>query len=116
MKKRLLSAALALAMVLTLLPMSAFAAYGAATDADNGKTAQYHAKFDSQITDETDSSVVPGWFIHDKDADNKPVYKKISSGVIVGGKYYDQLSKAPGGAGLTSFTAIGSVTDRKSVV
>ena len=60
MKKRLLSAALALAMVLTLLPMSAFA-YDAAASTDNGKTAQYHAKFDSQITDETDPSVVPGW-------------------------------------------------------
>ena len=108
MKKRLLSAALALAMVLTLLPMSAFA-YDAATSTDRGKTAQYHAKFDSQITDETDPSDVPGWFIHDKDADNKPVYKKISSGFIVGGKYYDALTSAPGGAGLTNFTVIGSV-------
>ncbi len=108
MKKRLLSAALALAMVLTLLPMSAFA-YDAAASTDNGKTAQYHAKFDSQITDEAAPSVVPGWFIHDKDANNKPVYKEISSGFIVGGKYYNALTSAPGGAGLTNFTVIGNV-------
>lgn len=106
MKKRLLSAALALAMVLTLLPFSAMPA-SAATIAD-GATASYHAKFDNVITD-NGTNAVPAWYAEVRGADNKVTgYEKITSGFIVGSKYYSTWDQIPTKDTLTSFTAIGS--------
>ncbi len=112
MKKRLLSAALALAMVLTLIPATVVpvAAYDPASSAENGNTASYHAKFDSTITDDTTPGDVPGWFVQVKGTDGKVTgYKKISSGIIVGSTYYDSYANIPG-TKPTSFTVIGSQT------
>lgn len=87
MKKRLLSAALALAMVLTLLPLSAFAA-DEPTEQDakdsgfkDGVPVTYHSRQDSSKVGLT----APGWYYHvTKTADNKTVdkYYKVSTGVV----------------------------------
>lgn len=106
MKKRLLSAALALAMVLTLLPFSAMPASAAAAE---GATASYHAKFDNVITD-NGSNTVPAWYAEKRGPDNKVTgYEKITSGFIVGSKYYPTWNDVPNNTTLTSFTAIGNV-------
>ncbi len=107
MKKRLLSAALALAMVLTLLPFSAMPASAAAAE---GATASYHAKFDNVITD-NGSNTVPAWYAEERGPDNKVTgYEKITNGFIVGSKYYPTWNDVPNNTTLTSFTAIGNVT------
>lgn len=111
MKKRLLSAALALAMVLTMLPLSVFAAStpAAGTVAD-GAAASYQAK--NNANNEYDDA--PGWFAQVKGPDGKVTgYEKITSGFIVNGKYYSTFpSNTAGTAPLsTTFTVVGNAGD-----
>lgn len=85
MKKRLLSAALALAMVLTMLPLTAFAAvtetvdasYTANDNTDAGKYVTYYAKDAIPNVAGNDA----GWYYHD--TTNK-VYQKFSTGLVSG--------------------------------
>lgn len=81
MKKRLLSAALALAMVLTLLPVSAFAANDEATAQANGlksgaTVAYYEANADLGIA-------AAGWYFkYRATGETKDTYFRITDGVI----------------------------------
>ena len=98
MKKRLLSALLALVMVLALLPVSVFAA-------DPATTASYEAR----NSDTKGISDAPGWYEQAKSVvDGKTVttYTKISNGYVVGGKYYTTLPDRVSG----TITTIGNVT------
>ena len=98
MKKRLLSALLALVMVLALLPVSVFAA-------DPAPTASYEAR----NSDTKGISDAPGWYEQAKSVvDGKTVttYTKISNGYVVGGKYYTTLPDRVSG----TITTIGNVT------
>ena len=111
MKKRLLSAALALAMVLTMLPLSVFAASTpAAKTADDGAAASYQAKNNAN----NEYADAPGWFAQLKGSDGKVTgYEKITSGFIVNGKYYSTFpSNTAGTAPLsTTFTVVGNAGD-----
>lgn len=111
MKKRLLSAALALAMVLTMLPLSVFAASTpAAKTADDGAAASYQAKNNAN----NEYTGAPGWFAQLKGSDGKVTgYEKITSGFIVNGKYYSTFpSNTAGTAPLsTTFTVVGNAGD-----
>ncbi len=117
MKKRLLSAALALAMVLTMLPLSVFAAAStpaARTAAGNGsEAASYQAKNNAN----NEYAGAPGWFAQLKDGDGKVTgYEKITKGFIVNGKYYSIFPFNTANAPLsTTFTAVGmaGVADMK---
>ncbi len=111
MKKRLLSAALALAMVLTMLPLSVFAAAStpaARTAAGNGsEAASYQAKNNAN----NEYADAPGWFAQLKDGDGKVTgYEKITSGFVVNGKYYSifPLNTAKTAPLSTTFTAVGT--------
>ena len=75
MKKRLLSAALALAMVLTMLPLSVFAAStpAAGTAAVDGAAASYQAKNNAN----NEYADAPGWFAQLKDGDGKVDRKSV---------------------------------------
>lgn len=108
MKKRLLSAALALAMVLTMLPLSAFAyTYDSPVPAGDGtETVAYleygnanHLYAESGTTG--DSFKGAGWYVTldvpavigtdgkpDPAQPRKTVYYKVDTGLSVGGKYY----------------------------
>lgn len=109
MKKRLLSAALALAMALTLLPVSVMPVSAVATDKD---TAAYYATENTTITG-TDWDG-PGWYAtHVTPASGSTpastTYSKIISGYIVGNIYYSNIvDSSTGKLRSTSFTAIGS--------
>ena len=116
MKKRLLSAALALAMVLTLLPMSVFAADPASSATGDGtETATYVDKANANLgIDGVDIADAPGWFAQVKGTDaeaNKVRYVKITSGFVVNGKYYSvfPMNAANTAPLSTTFTSIGSV-------
>lgn len=96
MKKRLLSAALALAMVLTMLPLTAFATPGA------GATVTYYAagkvRTSSGSTAPDNSA---GWFYDtgNKTADGKGnIYEEVTGGVIcstgTSGKWYSAADDA----------------------
>ena len=110
MKKRLLSAALALAMVLTMLPLSVFAAAStpaARTATGNGsEAASYQAKNNAN----NEYADAPGWFAQLKDDDGKVTgYEKITKGFIVNGKYYSTFPLNTANAPLsTTFTAVGT--------
>ena len=109
MKKRLLSAALALAMVLTMLPLSVFAAStpAAGTAAVDGAAASYQAKNNAN----NEYADAPGWFAQLKDGDGKVTgYEKITSGFVVNGKYYSTfpLNTAKTAPLSTTFTAVGT--------
>ena len=98
MKKRLLSALLALVMVLALLPVSVFAA-------DPAPTASYEAR----NSDTKGISDAPGWYEQRKTTvDGKTVttYTKITSGYVMGGKYYSSQPDRVSG----TITTIGNVT------
>ena len=98
MKKRLLSALLALVMVLALLPVSVFAA-------DPAPTASYEAR----NSDTKGISDAPGWYEQGKTTvDGKTVttYTKITSGYVMGGKYYSSVPDRVSG----TITTIGNVT------
>ena len=110
MKKRLLSAVLALAMVLTLLPVSVFAAYAEA--ANSGKISVTYAEaansgkisvtyYDTATTASgNDEGHGIGWFYKYTDSGdgNKVKYKSVTTGVINStgnsGTWYNTLSAA----------------------
>lgn len=97
MKKRLLSAALALAMVLTLLPVSAFAADYAPTSTtaganQNGLTFTYRSKGD-KFTNNFGVIEFPdnGWYMTSSAGD----YFVARSGVVTdSGVWYESITKA----------------------
>lgn len=100
MKKRLLSAALALAMVLTMLPLTVFAANG-----ENGDTVTYYAKNKVAINQDGELNPNPGWFydsglkvIKDTKETSTKVYHEKTTGVITGtsnsGKWYGSITEA----------------------
>lgn len=92
MKKRLLSAALALAMVLTLLPVSAFAATttgGAQNPSEEGTRVTYVA------LNQSDGRQGGNWYWQDTSDRANPVYHAVTSGFIVGtssGAWYSSES------------------------
>lgn len=111
MKKRLLSAALALAMVLTMLPLTAFAYdYNSPVPAGDGtETVAYleygnanHLYSKQGASDNTFPG--PGWYVtinvpaDNTDSNNKKpaktVYYQVTDGVSVGGKYYTLANAA----------------------
>lgn len=107
MKKRLLSAALALAMVLTMLPLSVFAAN--ASNVDDGTT----------VTMAADGKTLT-WSYKDADGKTQTGTSDKLGGVIVGGirssktgtvsgKYYKSFDETAYKAG-SSFTLLGNVT------
>ncbi|MBD5133546.1 MAG: hypothetical protein HDT38_03585 [Clostridiales bacterium] len=120
MKKRLLSAVLAMAMVLTLLPMSVFAAPAASAAGDGKETATYIAK--NGTYGETVITGAPGWYAQVKGTDdekNKTYYIEITQGFIISGKYYggttlpmkqDKDGNDTTTPLSTTFTSIGNVT------
>lgn len=116
MKKRLLSAALALAMVLTMLPLSVFAAASTPAATGNGsEAASYHAREDNTVKGSEWKG--PGWYAkHDeKDGTGKVTatnYVKITEGFIVSGKYYSKFPTNSSDQPLsTTFTAVGNAGD-----
>lgn len=98
MKKRLLSAALALAMVLTMLPLTAFAANpteGTAQNADSGlvTVSNYTSKVDSTATN---SGHGIGLY-YSKSESGVTTYYKVESGVTTSlnsGKWYKNIDGA----------------------
>ena len=99
MKKRLLSAVLALAMALTLLPMSVFAADADASTPESGKTSvQYIGYKDNTRLDISNQGVGPGWIWQYKAADGKTYWTSSTAlnGLVVGtnasGVWYDSIS------------------------
>ena len=101
MKKRLLSAALALAMVLTLLPVSAFAAPSTTTDSSaEGKTltrATADIKDGSTLLVSKDQ-----WYWQEGSGDTR-VYHIVNSGVVAGNKWYSSINPLYG----SSWTLLG---------
>lgn len=115
MKKRFLSAALALAMVLALLPVTVFAAPPAAVDgsdaAYDGDSATYYATENNTVKgDDWDG---PGWYLRHVDKTQTPnvtTYHKIVKGFLAGSTYHTSaVNAATGKLWSTSLTAIGSV-------
>ena len=114
MKKRLLSAALALAMVLTMLPLTAFAADAAVV---SGKTqVTYYDKNDASKGIPGHDS--PGWYYSYRDG-SVTRYEKLNavSGVInnasgnKSGTYYDmtELYNANGTLKFTNITLLSDI-------
>lgn len=122
MKKRLLSAALALAMVLTLLPMSAFAATADAPTAIDPKkaTVQYVSGEDFSKPKEGGGFVKNAWtWSYKSDTDSKTYWADGSSleGIVTGtnasGTYYDSSSITNATTGFlvsNNFTIVGNAT------
>ena len=122
MKKRLLSAALALAMVLTLLPMSAFAAAADAPTATDPKkaTVQYVSGEDFSKPKEGGGFVKNAWtWSYKSDTDSKTYWADGSSlaGIVTGtnasGTYYataDITNATTGFLVSNSFTIVGKTT------
>lgn len=111
MKKRILSALLALVMVLALLPATVFAA----AVAETGKTSvRYYDKVQPNLLDESGQKIGPGWyyqFQHDLDNGKKETrYAPISNGVVTGtstsGTWYESAEAALA-KGQASFTLLG---------
>lgn len=104
MKKRLLSAALALAMVLTMLPLGVMPAFAASPD--EGTTVTYYAArkvYTGANSTEADND--PGWYyatdtkvIKDGKETSTKVYEVVTSGVIAStgtsGKWYANANAA----------------------
>lgn len=112
MKKRILSALLALVMVLALLPATVFAA----AVAETGKTSvRYYDKVQPNLLDESGQKIGPGWyyqFQHDLGGGKKETrYAKVDSGVVTGtstsGTWYESAEAALA-KGQTSFTLLSS--------
>lgn len=113
MKKRILSALLALVMVLALLPATAFAA----TFAESGRTSvRYYDKVQTNLKHEDGTSEVgPGWyyqFQYDLGSGKKETrYAPINDGVVTGtstsGTWYESAEAALA-KGQTSFTLLSS--------
>ena len=124
MKKRLLSAALALAMVLTMLPLSVFAAPTEGTDApsESGKqTVTYYAT--NMAGTDTNSGHGIGWYYSVTDK-GQTTWNKVETGLITGtgtsGTWYKDITDfttaaADGTTTLksTSFTLLGDLTIAK---
>lgn len=90
MKKRLLSAALALAMVLTMLPLTAFAASVTTASGDGTERVNY-VEYNDAKGNYPDA---PAWYVtHVTPASGSTPaqtdYIKVTEGVSVGGYYYD---------------------------
>lgn len=110
MKKRILSALLALVMVLALLPATVFAAAAAET----GKTSvRYYDKVQPNLLDESGQKIGPGWYYQfQMDVGNnrkETRYAKVDDGVVTGtstsGTWY-QSAQAALDKGQTSFTLL----------
>lgn len=111
MKKRILSALLALVMVLALLPATVFAAA-----AETGKTSvRYYDKVQPNLLDESGQKIGPGWYYQfQMDVGNnrkETRYAKVDSGVVTGtstsGTWYESAEAALA-KGQTSFTLLSS--------
>lgn len=114
MKKRILSALLALVMVLALLPATVFAAA-----AETGKTSvRYYDKVQPNLKHETDGQDVgPGWFFQTQvtlsDGKKETRYAEVTYGVVTGtstsGTWYQDVAAALA-KGQTSFTLLSDQT------
>lgn len=103
MKKRLLSAALALAMVLTMLPLGVMPAFAAVTE---GTTVTYYAARKVYTgVNSTEADNDPGWYyatdnkvVKDGKETSTKVYEEVTSGVIAStgtsGKWYANANAA----------------------
>ena len=112
MKKRILSALLALVMVLALLPATAFAA----TSAESGRTSvRYYDKIQPTLLDAGGAPIGPGWYYQfqmDVGSNRKETrYAQVNSGVITGtstsGTWYESAQAALD-KGQASFTLLGN--------
>ncbi len=113
MKKRILSALLALVMVLALLPATVFAAA-----AETGKTSvRYYDKVQPNLLDESGQKIGPGWYYQfQMDVSNnrkETRYAKVDTGVVTGtstsGTWYESADAALA-KGQTSFTLLSDQT------
>lgn len=111
MKKRILSALLALVMVLALLPATVFAAA-----AETGKTSvRYYDKVQPNLLDESGQKIGPGWYYQfQMDVSNnrkETRYAKVGTGVVTGtstsGTWYSSAQAALD-KGQASFTLLGN--------
>lgn len=107
MKKRLLSAALALAMVLTMLPLSVMPVSAAvATDGSAG------VSYQERNNANDDYNGAPGFFAEVKDTNGKVTgYEKVTGGFVVNNKWYTGTfpTNTAGDAPLsTTFTVVGN--------
>lgn len=111
MKKRILSALLALVMVLALLPATVFAA----AVAETGKTSvRYYDKVQPNLLDESGQKIGPGWYYQfqvDVGNNRKETrYAKVDTGVVTGtstsGTWYESAEAALA-KGQASFTLLG---------
>lgn len=114
MKKRILSALLALVMVLALLPATVFAA----AVAETGKTSvRYYDKVQPNLLDESGQKIGPGWYYQfQMDVGNnrkETRYAKVDTGVVTGtstsGTWYESAEAALA-KGQTSFTLLNNQT------
>ncbi len=114
MKKRILSALLALVMVLALLPATVFAA----AVAETGKTSvRYYDKVQPNLLDESGQKIGPGWYYQfQMDVGNnrkETRYAKVDTGVVTGtstsGTWYESAGAALA-KGQTSFTLLSDQT------
>lgn len=113
MKKRILSALLALVMVLALLPATVFAAA-----AETGRTSvRYYDKVQPNLLDGNGQKIGPGWYYQfQMDVDNnrkETRYAKVDTGVVTGtstsGTWYESAEAALA-KGQTSFTLLNDQT------
>lgn len=113
MKKRILSALLALVMVLALLPATVFAAA-----AETGKTSvRYYDKVQPNLLDESGQKIGPGWYYQfQMDVGNnrkETRYAEVDTGVVTGtstsGTWYESADAALA-KGQTSFTLLSDQT------
>lgn len=114
MKKRILSALLALVMVLALLPATVFAAA-----AETGKTSvRYYDKVQPNLKHESEGQDVgPGWFFQTQvtlsDGKKETRYAEVTYGVVTGtstsGTWYQDVDAALA-KGQTSFTLLSGQT------
>lgn len=114
MKKRILSALLALVMVLALLPATVFAAAAA----ESGRTSvRYYDKVQPNLLDGNGQKIGPGWYYQfQMDVDNnrkETRYAKVDTGVVTGTSTSGTWYKSAGAAlakGQTSFTLLSDQT------
>lgn len=115
MKKRILSALLALVMVLALLPATAFAATppSAGSPGDNGVNVRYYDKVQPTLLNDSGSAIGPGWYYQFQkdmgDGRKETRYAQISYGVVTGtstsGSWYNDVDAALA-ANQVSFTLL----------
>lgn len=86
MKKRLLSAALALAMVLTLLPMTVFAAA-------SGDAVRYQTSKQANAEYSNAGATFPGWFTGN--GTTASPYVEATGGFAVGNRWYSSFNDIP---------------------